>query len=37
MTQEFKQYTINIGIIIKNILVKLHYSISIVKYYYEFL
>ena len=35
ISKEFKQYAVNIGIAIKNILVEAYNSISIVKYYYS--
>ena len=37
MAKAFKQYTINIDIIIKNSLVETHHSIGMVEYYHRFL
>lgn len=35
IAKEFKQYTPNIGIIIKNALIKAHYFISMIKHYHR--
>lgn len=37
MVKEFEQYIVNMGIIVKNILVKAHHFISMIEYYYGLL
>lgn len=35
MTGKFKQYTTNMGIIIKNTPIKIHHSINMVEWYHK--